>query len=82
MADTIPRTNAVAKMCSTKRQYRTESEALGVAARRLADKRGPIQLRVYQCRICNYYHLTSKEYNYGEIHSQSGSSKSPSNKTS
>jgi hypothetical protein len=43
-------------MCTTKRAYRTEQHARGVA-REARRKRG-VELRVYQCPACGEWHIT------------------------
>lgn len=63
MANTVPRTNAVGKMCRSKRQYKTEAEA-AAEANRWMKKVGehPKHLRIYKCPVCNWFHITKKEH--------------------
>jgi len=53
--------NSIAKMHTGKTQYMSEAEAYAMAAKILRFKNAPASLRVYQCPICNYFHLTKKE---------------------
>lgn len=46
-------------ICRSKRPYKTESKALRAAAR-CAGRYNARQLRVYQCRECRRWHLTSQ----------------------
>ena len=46
--------------CARKKAYATANQALQSAAYRLSSEDGPSTLRVYQCKECKKWHLTSK----------------------
>jgi hypothetical protein len=43
---------------SGKRKYRTEGEALAIAAHQIATTHAPKDLRAYLCSWCDTWHLT------------------------
>lgn len=48
--------NNEAFACKSKRKYHTNVDALLTAA-----KRPGVVLRSYRCKVCRFYHLTSKK---------------------
>jgi hypothetical protein len=59
-----PRAKTIGKCANsigvTKVQYASEEAALSTAAYRSSGGAGP--LRVYQCKRCRYWHITSKDW--------------------
>lgn len=47
------------KSCDHKAKHKTEEDALAAAVRS-SKRRDAKMLRVYKCRECEYWHLTSK----------------------
>ena len=58
----------VTNMCSRKVGYRTKQAAKKVAKRinRTRATKGEGPLRIYHCPLCQYWHFTSKEKQYGK----------------
>ena len=55
-------TEAVERMCSSKKQYKTLKDARTMKNNKERHRYKKGGLRIYQCPICEFYHLTHSVY--------------------